>query len=260
MRRLFGLSRGLAGPTEYRGARLGIRPGGVAQATFRALGAAATGYVPGSLSGLDGVEIDPKTIAYNGWYWQGGFLTANIVLWPKPYSIVMNRDAFQALGSDQQEILLAAGRAALVTELRHTERDAAAAMSEICRHGQLSFVAASVAERAALREAVQPVYDELERDSLTRKLISEIDDLREGLSQAPALPRCGKTRSSTASGAAPIEGRWKLTWTRDELIAVGIPEKNLKGVPKAGSVIAEFKGGRYRGIVDGRVLMKGTYT
>jgi Bacterial extracellular solute-binding protein, family 7 len=260
LRRPFGLSRGLARPEDYRGARIGIRPGAVAQATLRALGGAAEGYVPGSLSGLDGVEIDPKTVAYNGWDRQGGFLTENVVLWPKPYSIVMNREAFEALDSEQQEILFAAGRAALVPELRQTERDAAAAMAEICRHGQLSLVTASAAELAALREAVQPVYDELERDSLTRELISGIDDMRESLAEGAALPRCIKTGSRTVRGAAPFEGRWKLTWTRDELIAVGISENNLKGAPDAGSLIAEFKAGRYRGIVDGRVLTKGTYT
>jgi TRAP-type C4-dicarboxylate transport system substrate-binding protein len=229
LRRPFGLSHGLAGPEDYRGARIGIRPGAVAQATFRALGGVAKGYVPGSLSGLDGVEIDPKTVAYNGWDRQGGFLTANVVLWPKPYSIVMNREAFEALTSEQQEILLAAGRAALVSELRQTERDEAAAMSELCNHGQLSLVAVSADELGALRAAVQPVYDELERDVLTRELISAIDGLRGTLAKAPALPHCVKTGSSMASGAAPLDGRWKLTWTRDELIAVGIPESNLKG-------------------------------
>ncbi len=260
LRRPLGLSGALVGPEDYRGTTIGTRPGRVAWATFRAFEGEAKVYVPGSLSGLDGIETDPKAIAYNGWDRQGGFLTANVVLWPKPYAIVMNREAFEALEPEQQEILLAAGRESLEAELRQREQDEAAALSEICGHGKVSLVAASASDLAALRQAAQPVYEELERDDLTRELISEIEDMRADLAPAPALPRCGKAGSSTASGAAPLEGRWKLTWTRDELIAVGIPENNLKGAPKAGSVIAEFKDGRYRGIVDGRVLMKGTYT
>ena len=38
------------GPEDYQGAKIGIRPGGVARAAFGALGAAAKGYVPGSLA------------------------------------------------------------------------------------------------------------------------------------------------------------------------------------------------------------------
>src|SRR5262245_49432979 len=86
LRRPLGLSRPLLGPEDYRGETVAIRPGGVARETFGALGARAKGYVPGDLAGFDAVEIDPNTIDYNGWE---GVLTTNVVLWPKPYSIVM---------------------------------------------------------------------------------------------------------------------------------------------------------------------------
>ena len=46
LRRPLGLSRRLVGPDDYEGAVVGIRPSGVARATFRALGGAARGYVP----------------------------------------------------------------------------------------------------------------------------------------------------------------------------------------------------------------------
>ena len=261
LRQPFGLTRRLTGPEDFRGAKIGMRPGYVAQTTFRALGGAAHGFVPGSLSGLDGVETDAKSIDYNGWDQQGGSLTTNVVLWPKPYSIFMNREAFEAIEPEQREILIDAGRAALVPELRQTERDADTALAEVCRHGRLYVVEASSDERRALREAVQPVYDELERDSLTRKLISEINDLREGFTRASALPRCVRSGSGAASGGTALEGRWRLTWTRKELIDVGIPAAIIpKDAPRSGTLIAEFEHGRYRGMVDGRVMTKGTYT
>jgi TRAP-type C4-dicarboxylate transport system substrate-binding protein len=58
-----GLSRPLLAVSDYRGARIGVRKGEVAKATFTALGATPVGYVPGGpLSGLDGVELGLETI------------------------------------------------------------------------------------------------------------------------------------------------------------------------------------------------------
>ena len=101
-------------------------------------------YVPGVLSGLDGTDSNPKAIDYNSWE---GALTTNVVLWPKPYTIVMNRDAFDALTSEQQEILRDAGREALAPELDELVRDSSEALSAACARGALTLVSASAADR-----------------------------------------------------------------------------------------------------------------
>jgi hypothetical protein len=116
--------------------------------------------VPGDLSGLAAVETDPKTIDYNGWQ---GVLTSNVVLWPKPYSIVMNTRASAALTTEQRDLLRRAGRAALAPELDHTISDAAAGLAAACRRGLVVLSNASAVDLAALRRAVRPVYDQLER-------------------------------------------------------------------------------------------------
>ena len=123
----FGISHPLLGPDDYRGATIGIRPAGLMRTALRALGAEAKVYVPGVLSGLDGAESNPKAIDYNSWE---GALTTNVVLWPKPYTIFMNRDAFDALTSEQQEILRDAGREALAPELEELVSDSAEALSD----------------------------------------------------------------------------------------------------------------------------------
>ena len=102
-------------------------------------------YVPGVLSGLDGAESNPKAIDYNSWE---GALTINVVLWPKPYTIFMNRDAFDALTSEQQEILRDAGREALAPELEETVHDSSEALSAACARGALTLVSASAADLA----------------------------------------------------------------------------------------------------------------
>ncbi len=178
LRRPLGLTRRLVDRDDYRRALIAIRLGGVAQSTFRALGGSAKGYVPGTVAGFDGTEVDANTLVYNGWERQPGTLTANVVFWPKPYSIVMNRPAFEALTRAQRDILFSAGRDSLAPELRQTERDERAAVAAACKRGRLSFVTASRSELASLHEAVQPVYDELERDSLAREVMSAIDEMR----------------------------------------------------------------------------------
>jgi TRAP-type C4-dicarboxylate transport system substrate-binding protein len=264
LRRPFGFTGPLASRRDYRGARIGIIPGAVAQATFRALGASGRGYVPGAVSGFDGAEVDPATMVFNGWDRNAGVVTANVVLWPKPFSIVMNRKVFAGLTTEQKDILRNAGRASFGAELRQTEHDAAAAVAAACRRGRLSFRSASPSELASLRAAVQPVYAELERDSLTREVIRVIRDLRRaGQATSPTLPACGPARSGQRAAAAELlEGRWRVHWTREELIEAGLPERMLPpDAPKSAWVTVEFDRGRYRAVADGIGLVAtGRYT
>ena len=198
LRHPFGISRPLLGPADYRGATIGIRPAGLLRER-RSVHWVPTRRctVPGSLSGLDGLDSNPKAIDYNGWE---GALTSNVVLWPKPYTIFMNRDAFDALTSEQQEILRDAGREALAPEFDDLVRGGSDALSKACADGALTLVSASAADLAALRKAVQPVYEELESDPDTEKLIGEITEMRSA-APAPALPRCRPALGSATVGA-----------------------------------------------------------
>ena len=265
LRSPFGITHLLLRPEDYRGATIGTRPSGLARRALGALGASQEVYVPGSVAGLDGMESNAKSIDYNGWE---GALTANVVLWPKPYTIFMNRHAFDALTSEQQEILLDAGRETIASELDDVARDTAEALSAACAGGALTLVTASAADRASLRRAVQPVYDELERDPETKEQIADIIRMRAGEpSTASELPRClraggGRTEART------LEGRWKLTFTRSDLIAVSAAETGgaavrpsiPKDLPAKITAIVEFANGRYRAIFGGKVVAKGTYT
>lgn len=175
----------------------------------------------------------------------------------------MNRKAFARLTADQRKILLDAGHDALAPELRQIEQDARAGMSEACRRGQVSFVTASTPELAALREVVQPVYDELERDPQTRDVIAAIEHMRRDGRASPSTPvvRCARAGRAQPNASA-LEGRWRMTWTRKELIAGGIPEKILpKDLPQKSSVDYEFADGRFRvSNPDRRFGARGRYT
>lgn len=187
MRRPLGVRRALVGAEDYLGARIASRPSGVAALTFRALGARPVSYIPGDISAFDGAEIDPATVSAEGFDAYARELTGNVVLWPKPWTIVMNRRAFDRLTHAQQQILLAAGRQAFDGELVRVAQDTRAAVARLCA-GRLSFRAATPAQRAALVRAVRPVYDRIERDPFTKGWIAQINRMR---TSAPAdVARC----------------------------------------------------------------------
>lgn len=260
LRRPFGVSRPLLGPASYAGRTLGIRPGGVAEATFGALGAGALGYVGGSLSGLDGAELDATTIAYNGYDRSGGTLTTNVVLWPKPYSLVMNRSAHAALTDAQRQLLRRAGREAVGPELRQLARDEAASLAAMCERGGLELAVAAPDEVAALRAAVQPVYDELSRDPATRRAVASFTGLRSTAPEASAIFPCGRAVPAEPGVAASLEGRWAWHWTIDELVRAGVALPDAEALAGRGTVV--YEDGRFRAQAESRgvsATSSGTY-
>ena len=126
----------------------------------------------------------------------------------------------------------------------------------------MALVTASRAELAALRKAVEPVFDELERDAETRERIAAIEELRDDqVASAAATPSCGPTgRSAAKAGATAIEGLWETTWTRDELIAAGVAQEDAEAF--RGHHTAEFADGsfRFQGDPGSGISATGTYT
>ena len=182
----------------------------------------------------------------------------------KPYSIFMNREAFEAIEPEQRRAphrcrtrRARAGTASDPARRGHRACRGLQARPALRRGGLLGRAQGAARGGAAGLRRTRGT-----RTRATRKLISEINDLREGFTRASALPRCVRSGSGAASGGTALEGRWRLTWTRKgRLIAVGIPAAIIpKDAPRSGTLIAEFEHGRYRGTVDGPVMTKGTYT
>ena len=189
LRRPLGIARPLVRAKDYDGATIGIRRGGVARATFDALGARAEGYVPVDLSGFDGAELDPLTITLNSLDQWARALTANVVLWPKVQTVVMNRAAFDALSPDRRKILEAASREAVAPELARIAADQRLGLVTLC-NGGLRLAYARPADLAVLRRAVQPVYARLEQDPLTKQWIESILRMRAENPTPPDTLRC----------------------------------------------------------------------
>jgi hypothetical protein len=250
MRRPFGVTRPLVSRQDYAGAVFGSRYGDVARDSVGALGATAKAFRIGSLAGLDGAELDVWTIANNGYDAPGATLTANVVLWARPETIVISRDAFDRLPPAQREILRRAGREALAPVLARIEKEQAQALELVCGRGHLRLATASASEVAALRAAVQPVYDELERDVQTREFITEMRKLRSGL-KAESL-RC----AASERGVSKLEGVWESDVSRAAMVANGASAAEAATYHGPGTL--ELSGGRWTFRGD-RATVTGTY-
>ena len=88
-------------------------------------------------------------------------LTANVNLWPRPLVIFVNKEAFAGLATPAGRARRGAARARSGRRSPRSRRDEKEAAATLCRRG-VTFVTAANADVAALRRAVQPVYDRLE--------------------------------------------------------------------------------------------------
>jgi hypothetical protein len=237
-----GVTRALAGPEDYKGATIGIRPSRIEQATFEALGARARLYPTASLARLDGADVDLSTIATDHYELQARALTANVPFWPRALVVVMNREAFEALTPEEQGILRRAGRAAVAPHLAELRVDPQGWLVNVCPRSRVSVVAASAADRAALLRAVEPVYDRLRRDPLTRDLIAGIRRLRREAPPADRV-RCGRVTPLEPSRAGPFDGRWQATLTRADLLGQGASKPFADQL--RGRWVAQFVKGRF---------------
>jgi hypothetical protein len=216
-----GITEELIAPADYADTTIGIRPSGVAAATFGALGAEAKVVVPGSVAGLDGAELDPITIGTVRYDREARAITGNVVFWPRVMTIVMNGGSFARLSREQQAALRSAGREIVAPQLARVEAEAGQTMAYLC--SGFTVVYASTQELAALRAAVDPVYHELEDDETTRDLIAEIGSMR---GTVPAgsddIGGCPEPQgdADAASDPAQLAGRWEAQLTYEELVDV----------------------------------------
>ncbi|HEY2640496.1 MAG TPA: hypothetical protein VGI66_11525 [Streptosporangiaceae bacterium] len=131
----------------------------VGSATIRALGGTPVGFGSGApIAGLDGIEGGISLIEglQNGR--AGGYLTGNVVLWPRPLVVFASREALGKLTPAQRRILVQAVAADVAPETNVLRGDQRTATADLRRSHQLRFVLAGSADLVALRRAVQPVY------------------------------------------------------------------------------------------------------
>jgi TRAP-type C4-dicarboxylate transport system substrate-binding protein len=243
LRRPFGVARPLLGPSDYAGLRIGVQQSRIGSATLRALGATPVWFPAGApIAGFGGVEQHISNIQGYQYDRVGRYLTANVVLWPRPLVVFANSSALAKLTLAQQRILREAVIDADPAETRFVvdnERDDTASL---CRSHRLRFLTATGADVVALRRAVQPVYDQLERTAQTRQQIGQIESMRRAVAPEPA-PSCTQT-TPLAAKAGPLDGVYRFTSTIGDLRAAGAVPGDL--VPENyGAWTIAVKAGRF---------------
>jgi len=220
LKRPVGITRDLQGAEDYGGAVIALRPSGVHEAAFRALGArvvhrALFRPLPPDSDGSEGDLYQLEGEPFRG---RTRSVTSNVVLWPRPTTLVMNRDAWEELTAGQRAVLTEAVRAA-VAPIMKRERTFARGGLEVACEQRLSLIRAGAAQVAALRRAVEPVYSQIARDPATRGILDGIRALKADAPAEPA-PACDREQTpSVEPDAAPLVGSWRVEATRELLAA-----------------------------------------
>jgi TRAP-type C4-dicarboxylate transport system substrate-binding protein len=214
-----GVTRDATRPSDFRGAVVGIRPSGMAEQTFATLGGKALGIVPGgNYDGVSIVEQDLQTLAGAPGLDKARSLTANLPLWPRMQTVVMNERAYSRLTTDQRRILAKAATTAIAPTLRQDAKSAAQGLAAICASNSLALVQIAPADAAAIRSAVAPVLDGLRENARAAAALRTIG----GVAGGADTVRCPAGQDGRPAAAPPtretaktrIDGEWKADVTR----------------------------------------------
>jgi TRAP-type C4-dicarboxylate transport system substrate-binding protein len=237
LRRLLSTARPLRTPSDFAGLRVGYQGANEPADALRALGARPVRLAGGALwRGIDAIEQQLASIDANGYDANANYLTANVVLWPRPQVLFINPRAFAKLTAAQQRALTGAAHSAVastIAALRAQDRDA---LANLCRRG-ITLVSASHAGTRELRAASAPLLERLKRQRDTKSALAAIGALRERVApsgeQALRCPTVGQT-----SGNGLPDGDYTATITREdaagELARIPHAERGPAGLSPAG--------------------------
>ena len=209
--RFLQVDRKVDAPEGLAGLKIALQDSPVGEATLTAFGAQP---VPigsgGSISGLDGVEAQIASIQGNHYYESAKYTVGDAPLWPRPYVVFADADAWKALSSEDRRVLRDAGEAArsgMLVEALKVEQDA---LGTVCRAGG-EVVTIGDAGLARLQQAAAPVLTRLRNDPATEKAMSEIESMRGG-----AKPQSLSCPADTSRQQAALTGTFTTTIRKSE--------------------------------------------
>jgi TRAP-type C4-dicarboxylate transport system substrate-binding protein len=253
MRKLGGANSNLLAPGDVQNLKIAISPGAVADRSIRALGGipVQTNYDTGNVQGLDGLEGQLGVIG-NPDYSNVQTLDTNVNLWPRAQVIVFNTAKFTALTDVQQQLLNRAAQQALPAASRLQLKNAGDDLREICHRGRLTMLVANQDQLQEFRQAFSPVIEWLSADEQTKKFLQTIQAMRATANTEPeGVPNCANlpsaaltTASSSTAAASPIDGRYEMVTSKQELIDFGEPADNANG-SNYGTWERVFSNGRF---------------
>jgi TRAP-type C4-dicarboxylate transport system substrate-binding protein len=213
-----GVSRDALARADFRDAVVGIRPSGVADATFEALGGRARPVVAGAAyTGLDIVEQDVETLSGAAGLADARSVTANLPLWPRAQTIVIGKVAYDRLTDEQRDVLSRASVEAIGPSTHTIAESNAGALTLLCRREGLALLTTAPEAAEDIRRAAAPVLANLRRDAAAADALDAIDSMRTGSDTL----QCGNAPAPAPTEAVttPVDGTWKAGVTRNAYFA-----------------------------------------
>jgi TRAP-type C4-dicarboxylate transport system substrate-binding protein len=257
LRHLFSFGEPILAPADVAGTTIRALPSNTTYAVIEALGATpmnadgdtfGAGVASGEIAAAESsFALAAPTLP------RPGTATANLTLFPKVNTLVIDTDVWNDLGDERQELLQSAAAGArewAVATQAVPESELAAAH---CDAGG-AVVLTTDAELTAFEEAVAPVYAELEQDETTHDVIERIRQLKADMPEPAASEPCGPAAESgvdtvEADGAdtsAFPEGTYRMEMTAELLIDAGVDR--IAAFDHAGVWTFGFDDGRF---IDG---------
>src|SRR4051794_9930248 len=215
-----GVSRDVLAPADFRDAVVGIRPSGVAEATFEALGGRARPVIAGAAyTGLDIVEQDVETLSGAAGLADARSVTGNVPLWPRAQTIVLNKAVYGRLTDEQREALTRAAIEAIGPSTRAIAKTSANGLALLCGRQGFALMTAARKDAEGIRRAAAPALANLRRDGAAAEALDAIDGMR---ADTDTL-RCGDAPAPapTEAVSTPVDGSWKANVTRKAYFAAG---------------------------------------
>jgi TRAP-type C4-dicarboxylate transport system substrate-binding protein len=210
---------------DLAGLRIGGIDSAIQRAALAAMGAEPVVIAAGDpIDALNGIESSAFAIHGNGYVGTAAYTVADMPLWPRPYVVFADPDAWNELPSADRKLLLRAADEARPDMLAAAVTREQNAFNGMCKAGNHA-VNLGAGGRARMQQMVEPLLAELRTDPATHDAMTAIESI--GAGKPPhslACPAGGGTR------AAAVEGKFETTLRKSEPGSDSLPDWAEYGV------------------------------
>lgn len=174
------LDREVDGPAGIAGLKIAYYDSPLHKAALTALGADPAAIpLEASISGLNGVAVQPAAIYGNGYHNTAKYTVADTPLWPRPLVVFANSKTWTSLSEADRDLITQAAEQARTDMLAALREREQTAIADLCKAGT-RMVNLGDDGRARMRQAVAPLLGKLREDPTTRDATAEIESLADG--------------------------------------------------------------------------------
>jgi TRAP-type C4-dicarboxylate transport system substrate-binding protein len=206
-------------PDDFAGEVIGIVASEMHSQVFETLGATTELMPAGAeISGFDGSAHQLGSIWGNHYEFVADYVTANLNLWPRPLILFANAEVYESLDDTQRAALATASAAAVAASPAVLDIEESEGAVSLCDAG-MQFPLANADELDELREALEPIYDQLASNEAARGFLDAVQAIKDNLGAAPHTVECAQAQDATEG--SEIDGVYTMTLTYDDYSGSG---------------------------------------